>query len=96
MLFYDQIMLTAREMRIQKNLLIVFTLINILFSVIGTITMQSALSADDILSKHIDIRYPDGEIVELKNAEYTPKGRFAQDIGFSDITISCNGEKCDR
>ena len=43
MLFYDQIMLTAREMRIQKNLLIVFTLINILFSVIGTITMQSAL-----------------------------------------------------
>ena len=90
MLFYDQIMLTAREMRIQKNLLIVFTLINILFSVIGTITMQSALSADDILSKHIDIRYPDGEIVELTQRE------DLLDIGFSDITISCNGEKCDR
>ena len=95
MLFYDQIMLTAREMRIQKNLLIVFTLINILFSVIGTITMQSALSADDILSKHIDIRYPDGEIVELKNAEYTQREDLLV-IGFSDITISCNGEKCDR
>ncbi len=91
MLFYDKIMLTAREMRIQKNLLIVFTLINILFSVIGTVTMQSALSADDILSKHIDIRYPDGEIVELKNAEYTQREDLL-DIGFSDITISCNGD----
>lgn len=66
MQFYDKIMLTVKEMRIQKKLLVVFVLINILFSVIGTVTMQSALSADDILSKDIDIRYPDGEIVELK------------------------------
>lgn len=80
MLFYDQIMLTAREMRIQKNLLIVFTLINILFSVIGTITMQSALSADDILSKHIDIRYPDGEIVELKNRQNIRKGKICSTL----------------
>lgn len=91
MLFYNKIMLTAKEIRIQKNLLIVFTLINILFSVIGTITLQSALSADEILAKHIDIRYPDGEIVELKNAEYTQREDLLH-IGFNDITINCNGD----
>ena len=91
MLFCDRVILTAKEMRIQKTYLIIFTIINILFSVIGTVTLQSALSTDDIMSKHINIRYPDGEIVELKNAGYEQRDALLK-MGFDDITVSCNGD----